>query len=164
MKQHKGKFWNHIVMKTLVSSSAHSLGIFSTNFLRCVLGCFLNSTEWVCMHAGHLLAAGMFSVGLVVFKQMHVEHIHILCTDTLTVSPGRGLSLPSAAEALASCMSLSSPRTIVRALSISRGPHASWAWVRQRQTTVWNSLQKSYICSPGLCHVHYFVYMRISQF
>lgn len=44
------------------------------------------------MHAGHLLAAGMLSVGLVVYNQMHVEHI--LCTDTLTVSPGRGLSLP----------------------------------------------------------------------
>lgn len=45
----------------------------------------------------------------------------------LTVSPGRGLSLPPSAEALASWISFSRPRTIDRAFSISNGPHASWA-------------------------------------
>lgn len=44
---------------------------------------------------------------------------------TLTVSPGRGLSLPSRAAALASCKSLSRLCTRPSAESISRGPHAS---------------------------------------
>lgn len=44
-----------------------------------------------------------------------------------TVSPGSGLSFPASAEALASCMSFSRPLTIDRALSISKGPHASCA-------------------------------------
>lgn len=69
----------------------------------------------------------MFSL----FMQLYIYKDKYRCVCVLnseninTVSPGRGRSFPSAAEALASCMSFSNPLIIFRALSISRGPHAS---------------------------------------
>lgn len=46
-------------------------------------------------------------------------------SQTLTVSPGKGFSLPSRAAAFTSCRSLSRFCTTLRAESISKGPHAS---------------------------------------
>lgn len=63
---------------------------------------------------------------------------HPVCP--LTVSPGRGLSLPSLAAALASCRSLSRLCTKPRAESISRGPQASCACGGEKEERFCRSL------------------------
>lgn len=67
-----------------------------------------------------------------------------------TVSPGRGLSFPSAAAALASCISFSKPLTAFRALSISKGPQASWAWGGEKNSGLEVAvIHKVKCCSDG---------------
>lgn len=59
---------------------------------------------------------------------------YAVCRCVLTVSPGRGLSWASITDILASWSSLLSVWTVLRAESISRGPHASWAFKQHTHT------------------------------
>lgn len=74
---------------------------------------------------------------------------HPVCP--LTVSPGRGLSLPSLAAALASCRSLSRLCTKPSAESISRGPQASCACGGEKEERFCRELGHKEGC-PSLLH------------
>ena len=68
----------------------------------------------------------------------------------LTVSPGRGMSLPSFAVILIWFKSSSRALIMSSALSISRAPHASWACEQRRET--WKCQMNNKISITLLLH------------
>lgn len=79
----------------------------------------------------------------------YISQNMVLCA-VLTVSPGRGLSWPSITDILASWSSLLSVWTVLRAESISRGPHASWAFKQHTQKCNSRSCSRYAGCNPIL--------------